>query len=40
MIEFNKLFIDTTPLIYYVEKNPVYYDKLKKFLGQSFFLWD
>lgn len=32
MIDFSKLFIDTTPLIYYVEKNPEYYDVLKKFL--------
>ena len=36
MIEFSKLFIDTTPLIYYVEKNPEYYDILKKFFMESF----
>lgn len=36
MIEFSKLFIDTTPLIYYVEKNPEYYDILKKFFMESY----
>ena len=36
MIDFSKLFIDTTPLIYYVEKNPEYYDILKKFFMESY----
>ena len=36
MIEFSKLFIDTTPLIYYVEKNPEYYDTMKKFFMESY----
>lgn len=36
MIEFSRLFIDTTPLIYYVEKNPEYYDILKHFFMESY----
>ena len=36
MTDFSKLFIDTTPLIYYVEKNREYYDSLKKFFMESY----
>lgn len=32
MIEFNKVFIDTAPLIYYLEQSPHYFKKIKKFL--------
>ena len=31
MTEYNKIFIDTSPYIYYLEKNPMYYDTVKKF---------
>ena len=29
MIEFNRVFIDTAPFIYYLEKNPEYFDKAR-----------
>lgn len=34
MIEYNKVFIDTAPFIYFIEKdinNPLYYSKMKVF---------
>lgn len=34
MIEFNKVFIDTSPFIYYLEQNPQYHDKVKSFFMQ------
>lgn len=36
MIEFNKVFIDTAPLIYYLEQNPQYYKKTRKFFGECY----
>ena len=34
MIEFSKVFIDTAPLIYYLEQSPQYYKKIRKFFGE------
>lgn len=36
MIEFNKVFIDTAPLIYYLEQNPQYYKKGRNFIGDCY----
>jgi len=36
MIECNKIFFDTAPYIYYLEKNPVYYDSVKRFFMESY----
>lgn len=36
MIEFKRIFIDTSPYIYYLEKNPQYSDKVKKFFMESY----
>lgn len=32
MIEFRKVFIDTAPLIYFLEQNPQYHNKVKSFI--------
>lgn len=35
MIDYKKVFVDTAPFIYFIEKddnNPQYYEKVKKFL--------
>ena len=35
MTDYKKVFVDTAPFIYFIEKdenNPQYYDKVKKFL--------
>ncbi|MCD8131887.1 MAG: type II toxin-antitoxin system VapC family toxin [Lachnospiraceae bacterium] len=34
MTEFNKVFIDTAPLIYYLEEHPLYHNIVKKFLEE------
>ena len=31
MTDFNKIFLDTSPLVYYLEKNEIYYLKMKNF---------
>lgn len=36
MIEFKRIYIDTSPYIYYLEKNPQYSDKVKKFFMESY----
>lgn len=39
MTDYKKVFIDTSPFIYFIEKNehnPQYYDKIKKFLNDSY----
>lgn len=39
MIDYKKVFIDTAPFIYFIEKNednPQYYNKIKKFLNDSY----
>ena len=33
MIEYNKVFIDTSPFIYYLENNPSYVERLKTFFA-------
>lgn len=38
MTDYKKIFIDTAPFIYYIEKNennPLYYEKLKHFLAMG-----
>ncbi len=38
MTEYNRVFVDTAPFIYYIEKdenNPHYFEKLKYFLMNS-----
>lgn len=32
MIDFKRVFIDTSPLIYYLENSPLYMDRIKKSL--------
>ncbi len=36
MIEFKRIYIDTSPYIYYLEKNPQYSDKVKNFFMQGY----
>lgn len=39
MIDFKKVFVDTAPFIYFIEKddnNPQYYEKVKKFLKDGY----
>ena len=39
MTDYKKVFIDTSPFIYFIEKNehnPQYYDKIKKFFNDSY----
>lgn len=39
MIDYKKVFIDTAPFIYYIEKNennPLYYEKLKRFFSDGY----
>ncbi len=36
MIEFNSVFIDTAPLIYFLEQNPKYYTKAKAFIEKCY----
>lgn len=36
MIEFKRIYIDTAPYIYYLEKNPQYSDKVMKFFMESY----
>jgi predicted nucleic acid-binding protein len=39
MIEFNKVFVDTAPFIYFIEKdmnNPEYYEKVRDFFRQGY----
>lgn len=36
MIEFKRIYIDTSPYIYYLEKNPQYSDKEKNFFMESY----
>lgn len=39
MIEYNKVFIDTAPFIYFIEKdinNPLYYSKMKDFFSDGY----
>lgn len=36
MIEVKRIYIDTSPYIYYLEKNPQYSDKVKKFFMESY----
>lgn len=31
MTEFKKIFLDTSPIVYYLENNELYYSKMKKF---------
>ena len=31
MTEYKKVFIDTAPFIYFLEKSPLYFDKIKKY---------
>ena len=33
MIEFNRVFIDTAPFIYYLEKNPEYFGRARDFFS-------
>ena len=33
MTEFKRIFIDTAPIIYYLENSPLYMDKIKKFFA-------
>lgn len=38
MIDFKKVFVDTAPFIYFIEKdsnNPQYYEKVKVFLSMD-----
>lgn len=37
MIEFKRIYIDTSPYIYYLEKNPQYSDKVKDFFIKSYY---
>ena len=37
MIEFKRIYIDTSPYIYYLEKNPQYSDKVKNFFIKSYY---
>lgn len=34
MIEYKRIFIDTAPFIYYLENNPMYFDKMMKFFSE------
>lgn len=36
MIEFKRIYIDTSPYIYYLEKNPQYSDQVKNFFMESY----
>lgn len=39
MIDYKKVFVDTAPFIYFIEKdvnNPVYYDKVKNFIKNGY----
>ena len=39
MIDYNKVFVDTAPFIYFIEKdsnNPQYYEKVKNFFKQGY----
>lgn len=39
MTGYKKVFLDTAPFIYFIEKNeenPLYFDKVKKFLMESY----
>lgn len=36
MIEFERIFVDTAPFIYFLEKNPTYYEKPKNFFRQCY----
>lgn len=39
MIDYKKVFVDTAPFIYFIEKddnNPQYYEKVKKFLKDGY----
>lgn len=39
MTDYKKVFVDTAPFIYFIEKdenNPQYYDKVKKFFGNGY----
>ena len=39
MIGYKKVFIDTAPFIYYIEKNednPQYFEKMKSFFAESY----
>lgn len=35
MTDYKKVFVDTTPFIYYLERNPNYFDKARNFFSQS-----
>ena len=37
MIEFKRIYIDTSPYIYYLEKDPQYSDKVKNFFIKSYY---
>lgn len=34
MIDFKKVFLDTSPFVYYLENNELYYFRMKKFLRE------
>ena len=34
MTEYKKVFVDTAPLIYLLERNTLYYDRLEKLFGE------
>lgn len=36
MTEFKRIYIDTSPYIFYLEKNPQYGDKVKNFFMKSY----
>lgn len=36
MTEFKRIFVDTAPIIYYLENNPLYIDKVGRFFEKSF----
>ena len=36
MIGYKRIFVDTAPFIYYIEQNPEYFDKAKRFFMQAY----
>ena len=36
MTEFNRVFIDTSPFIYYIEKSDLYFEKMKRWFSEMY----